>query len=168
MLLNLVLIMLLNLVLIMLLNLVLIMLLKSDFIDLFMDNPKIICFEGKAKIGKSTTIKKILEEYFKSSICVLRPKIRKDFCLSFIHNGKIIGICSVGDAPAWLKKYLIPLKEKGCDVIICASHPTKKARELLRTISNNIEFIECYKPNESDKDWEIEHSKRIEEFKKIT
>lgn len=129
-----------------------------------MVNLKIICFEGKAKTGKSTTIKKILEDYFKFNI--IKPAIRKDFCLIFSYNGKIIGICNVGDTIALLKKYLTQLKD--CDLIICASHPRKKAKEFLGKLSKNIEFIECSKPKVTDEEnWKNEHLDRIEKFKKI-
>lgn len=128
---------------------------------------KVICFIGDEKVGKSTTIGKVLKEVL--NVDIVRPKIRRDLCLSLIYNGELLGICSHGDNTGILRKFLIPLKEKGCKTIICASRPSNKSRDFLRNeIGGEINEIICNKPSiDVEEHWAREHSRRIDEFKRI-
>ncbi len=129
---------------------------------------KIICFVGEGKVGKSTTIGKVLKDVLK--VDIVRPKIRVDFCLSFIYNGELLGICSHGDNTSILKEFLIPLKEKGCKTIICASRPSNKSMAFLKNeIGGEIKEIECREVNNrnNEEEWREEHSRRLREFERV-
>ena len=103
---------------------------------------KIICFRGKGRTGKSIVIKRILNEFFK------------------------IGICSYGDTESLLRRYLKPLKDKGCDIIIYACHGRGKTITFITNEfwGHNIEYIDCLKFNEQDRQNE-ENNRRIALFK---
>ena len=116
---------------------------------------KVICFIGDKKTGKSTTIKKILNDFFK--VDILAPKIRRDFSLSFKYKDKLVGICSYGDTETWLIKMLMPLKDKNCDIIICAAHPPKsKTIKFIKDNFSDITEIKC-QGMATEEDWNIEH-----------
>ena len=131
-----------------------------------MDKIKCFCFVGEPESGKSTTMGKILREFL--NVDISKPKIRKDFCLSFIYDGELIGICSVGDSLPLLREWLIPLKEKGCKKIICACHPKENHREFLRD-NFDVEEIECIEVGNRDneEEWKEEHLRRINYFKRV-
>jgi len=78
---------------------------------------KVICFKGKGKTGKTTIIKRILNEFFNIEI----HKKYNDFVISFLINGKLIGICSYGDTLKDVKDNIEIFLRKKCDIIICAS-----------------------------------------------
>ncbi len=133
-----------------------------------MEEKKAYCFVGEPQIGKSTTIRKILEgDLFR--IDIKKPKIQKDFVLSFPYEDSLIGICSIGDNLSLLKKWLMPLKEKGCKIFIFACHPTKKVLKYLKSEFSNFNDIECnvIKDRNNEEEWKSEHSRRIDEFKRV-
>ncbi len=119
---------------------------------------KVICFKGNGNTGKSTIIKKILNEFFNISLI---PKDKKDFSLYFSYSNKKIGICSYGDNKKAMERWLKPLKENNCDIIICAS---RTKGEGIRFIENNfgtsnIVYITC--------DGNYNDNEKISKFKKI-
>lgn len=129
---------------------------------------KVICFVGNQGFGKSTTIKKILGEFFK--INVFYPKRWKDFNLTLFYMDKKIGICNKGDTTEILEEGLETLKTKECEIIICARHKPNAFLDTIKKIFPNAEVIEitCKKPEvDNEEHWAIEHSKRIEEFKPL-
>lgn len=131
---------------------------------------KIICFVGEPHSGKTETMKKILLEEFK--IILIKPKQpKKDFVLTCKENNKRIGICSYGDTETLLTKYLNLLKDKECEIIICACHPTGKTIDFVKSIDKEFIPIPCIKPTEEQKEdeiwWNTEKDRRIEKFKEI-
>ena len=100
---------------------------------------KIICFKGKGNSGKSTVIKKIINEFFKIKIY---PD-KKDYRLILEYNGLRIGICSPGDVKEDLEKCIRKLIKEGCDIIICACHTRGKTLDYINSLVKNPEFIEC-------------------------
>jgi len=123
---------------------------------------KIICFRGKGRTGKSIVIKRILNEFFKIEII----SSRNDFSLIFNYNNFKIGICSYGDTESLLRRYLKPLKDKGCDIIIYACHGRGKTITFITNEfwGHNIEYIDCLKFNEQDRQNE-ENNRRIALFR---
>lgn len=125
---------------------------------------KVICLIGEAKTGKTKTMNLILKDILK--VDIKKPKIQKDFCMSFLHNGRLLGICSSGDTLKILNDNLTLLKERGCETIICACHPTKKHKEFIRKIGGEVKEIPCNKPEpQTEENWRIEHLDRLEQVK---
>jgi predicted kinase len=123
---------------------------------------KVICFRGKSNTGKSTIIKKILNEVY--NIKLIPDK--RDFSLIFEYNRKKIGICSYGDTLDALKKYLKPLINANCDIIICACH-TKGGtlRFIMREFSSLVRFIECKRVEKDRLNDKIRN--KVNEFRKV-
>jgi ABC-type dipeptide/oligopeptide/nickel transport system ATPase component len=132
-----------------------------------MEEIRAYCFVGEPGSGKSRTINKILEDFFKVNIN--KPKIRNDFVISFPYGGELIGICSFGDSLSLLKKWLMILKTKGCNILIFACHPEEKLLNHLKNEFNNFKTIRCNetKNKENEEEWSVEHSRRIEQFKEV-
>jgi len=129
-----------------------------------MENPKIICFVGSQRAGKTTTIREeVLEKFFK--INVLYPKRWTEFNIAFFHNGKKIGIWTKGDTPEILEEGLKELKEKDCDIIICARHPLQ---EFIDTIKKHFPHSEILEINcerqKSQEEWDKDNERRFGEF----
>ena len=124
---------------------------------------KLICFKGKCKAGKSTVIKRILNEFFNIKIL---PLDKTDFSLIFKYKNLKIGMCSYGDIKLALEKYLKPLKDEECDIIICACHGRGETITFITNefLGQNIEYIDCLKFNEQDRQNE-ENNRRIALFK---
>lgn len=102
---------------------------------------KLICFRGISNTGKSTIIKKILNDIYNIHLIPLK---KKDFSLIFRQNDSKIGICNYGDNQEALEKYLKPLKDKNCDIIICACHPKGQTFDFIeREFNNKVTFIDC-------------------------
>ncbi|MEK6808516.1 MAG: hypothetical protein AABY14_02415, partial [Nanoarchaeota archaeon] len=70
--------------------------------------------KGQAKTGKTTTIRKILEQIFE--IKVYHPT--RDVVLSFKFKGKIIAIITMGDIEDAIKKYYDMIDN--FDILICS------------------------------------------------
>lgn len=126
---------------------------------------KVICFRGNRGSGKSTTIKEILNRIF--NITKIDKKNKKDFCLTFPYNGKMIGICSYGDDISSVKERLEKIKNVGCNIVICASRNNpivinciKEALEI-----ENIIFIDCPDVGENIDNQTVEMERRISLFK---
>lgn len=123
---------------------------------------KVICFRGTGNRGKSETLKKILNEFFN---IYLIPAKKRDFSLYFMYKGKKIGICSYGDDENSMLKFLKPLKEAGCDIIICASRTKGKPFEFVEKEFDrkDIEDIDC--PYVLKSKYSQEKEKRFSIFK---
>ena len=125
---------------------------------------KIICFKGKANTGKSTIIKRILNEFFKITLI---PKDKKDFSLCFLYEGKKVGICSYGDSKRDMKKWLKPLKNEKCEIIICASHTRGETIEFVESLGGEIvHYIECGGGEERDNEKISQFNEKFKEFEK--
>lgn len=122
---------------------------------------KVICFKGVSNSGKSKTIKKILQEFFK----IITYPNKKDFKLSFEWEGKKVLLCSGGDALKWMKPIFQEIDPRDYNLFICACHPRNDVFKKLVEVFNEEElnFIDCRKEEESDE----EYNRRISEFKQI-
>lgn len=124
---------------------------------------KVICFRGASKTGKSTIIKRILTNLYKINLIT---SSRKDFSLILDNKGLKIGLCSYGDRKEILEKNLKPLKDKKCNIIVCACHPNGETFDyIIKEFGEKVLFIDCNKVN-SDK-IESNTRKKLKEFKKI-
>lgn len=124
---------------------------------------KIICFRGSHNCGKSETIKRVLNQYFKIKRI---PLDKKEVNLIFTWKDKKVIICSQGDSENEIQKLLLdPLKTEKCEIIICACHKRNSAFRLLDEEfgERNIDFIECPRGEESEE----EYNRRVDEFKKL-
>ena len=94
----------------------------------------------------------------------------KDFSLFFDYKGKKIGICSSDDKPSEYERWLKPLKEANCDIIIYANHTKKKnfGKLLFYFNKGNIKKIECKGNKDSPLNFQEEdNARRIREFKNM-
>jgi len=141
------------------------MLLLSVVLRVGVRKMKVICFKGKSNTGKSRIIKRILNEFFN---IILIPKRKKDFSLCIPYNGKKIGICSYGDDLKLMEKWLKPLKEEVCDIIICTSRTKGKTLEFIRNSfgEENIDYIDCeWNKGESERAKDEENNERFLKFR---
>jgi hypothetical protein len=121
---------------------------------------KVICFRGTGKSGKSKTIKRILNTFFKID---LYPE-KKDFRMSFEWNNLKVLLCSSGDSLSCMKPIFEGIDPHSYDIFICSCHPRNDVFEKLKDEFGleNIKFIDCPK-GES----EAEYQRRISEFRKL-
>jgi hypothetical protein len=128
-----------------------------------MQNPKIICFVGNQRAGKSTTMRKLLDEFFK--ISVFYPNRWREFILTFFHNGRKMGMHSRGDTIEILEEGLLKLKDNDCDVIVCARHPLQEFTDTIQRHFPNSEILEinCEGQN-SQEEWDRDNERRFREF----
>jgi len=114
----------------------------------------IIVLKGEAGVGKSTTIKQILEQIFE--IKIYRPKIRRDIVLSFKYKGKIIAILSLGDIEGMIIPYFEQLANDGFDILICACRPTGKTYKFYKDkddkVNYDVQFIPKTTPIDEEQD----------------
>lgn len=105
---------------------------------------RVVCFRGKSNSGKSKTIKKILNDFFKIKI-LSSKKEKRDFCLIFQYKNKKIGICSYGDMPNFVIEKLTLFKNEGCNMVICASHKRGEIIDFIKREfeEQNIKFVDC-------------------------
>ena len=121
---------------------------------------KIICFRGSHNCGKSKTIKRILNQFFKINRV---PLAKREVNIIFMWNNKRVIICSQGDSKNEIKNLLLkPLKTEKCDIAICACHKRNSAFKLLDEEFGeaNMDFIECPR-GESEE----EYNRRIKKFR---
>ncbi len=125
---------------------------------------KVICFRGGGGTGKSSIIKRILDETYNIKI-----NKKGDVSLSFVQDNLKIGICSYGDTEKCLEKYLKPLKDENCDIILCACHKkgkTKTYEFIIKEFDDSTKFIECIRIK-GDENIEDYIKEKIFEFKKL-
>lgn len=125
---------------------------------------KVICFRGIGNTGKSRVIKKTINKFFK--IIIIPDK--KDYCLSFNYKNKRIGICGIGDVRSIMEEKIGKLVEQGCDIIICACHPSGETINFINeTFVRDVEFIECnWNNGESEEEKDNQTNERFEKFKR--
>lgn len=91
----------------------------------------IIALRGNKKTGKSTTMGILLDRIRKDDCGykIILDKYRmnsSDFFVIVKKKGKLIGICSYGDAQNLIKERCDVFVARGCEIIVCACHPSGK------------------------------------------
>jgi len=124
---------------------------------------KVIWYNGDEDMGKTGIVNKILKDFF--NVKLILPKIRKDVCIKFTFNDRIVGICSSGDDEDSVDR-LKQLKE--CDIIICAVRGSNMVLDYLKenfrdALEPPINCIWRYGTTDEGKD--KENNQRLEEFK---
>ncbi len=119
---------------------------------------KVICFKGVEKSGKSKTIKRILNNFFKLNIY---PN-KKDFKISFEWKGLKILLCGCGDNLKCMKPIFEEINPKNYGIFICACRPRNDVYRKLESEFGlgNIDFIDCINPESEE-----EYERRINLFK---
>jgi hypothetical protein len=137
---------------------------------------KIVVLRGVAKVGKSTTIKKVFEmlkSSYTSDLSVLLEDVGYvDVKAILVIKGVKIGIESQGDPGGRLEESLKEFEEKGCAVIVCTTRTRGKTVDLINGLQSRYGVVWFQQERESDtSEWEVSNyamAKRItEEVEKL-
>jgi len=115
---------------------------------------------GPEGSGKTTAINSAFDKFkerYPNAKCVLRCQKdgHGDILVAVKVMGIYVGFSSHGDDPVEIKKNLCDLREKKCDIIVCAtrfSGKTKKAVEKFNEEFDDEYCIEPYRPQRNNDD----------------
>jgi predicted kinase len=103
---------------------------------------KIIALWGISNAGKTTTIRRVYEQLRQEGTIIdFGRRARTEVKGAILEiDGVKIGFASQGDLGKILLKYLEPLVEAGCTVIVCATHKRGKTVEAVEKLADESGF----------------------------
>lgn len=126
----------------------------------------IFALRGKAKTGKTTTIKKVYEllknKYTKSNQTEFI--VHTDIKIIIIIDGIKIGIESQGDPGSRLDDSLKDFVDSQCDIILCAARTRGMTNNWINEYSNQFKIVWIEKQTVQESDEESENQRQANEI----